>query len=89
MRKIVARAAAVPVVVLGIYLVFRAAIEPFVVDLGDPASYAADWGGPSLPGVLAVHMGPGVVSLILLVLAGRRIRSRPGRRGRPGAGVRS
>ena len=90
MGKIVARAAAVPVVLLGIYLVIRAAVEPFVIDMSDPAAYASDWGGPPLAGVLAVHMGPGVVSLILLVFAGRRrVRSRSGRRGRPEAHVRS
>lgn len=89
MGRLLARAAAVAAALLGVYFVIRAAIEPFVVGMSDPAAYASDWGGPSLAGVLAVHMGPGVVSLILLVLAGRRIRSRSGRRGRPDADVRS
>lgn len=74
MRTFLARAAAVPAALLGVYLVGRAAVEPFVVDASDPSSYAADWGGPSLAGVLAVHMLPGVVSLILLVLGFRRVR---------------
>ncbi|WP_033337852.1 hypothetical protein [Catenuloplanes japonicus] len=53
----------------GIYLVMRAAVEPFVIDVGDPETYAHDWGGPSLAGVLAVHMGPGVVAAVLLTWA--------------------
>ena len=63
---------------LGVYLVIRAIAEPFVVDVFDPASYAADWGGPSLAGVLLVHCGPGVVSAVLLWRAATR-RGRPGR----------
>ena len=59
--------------VLGCYLVGRAAVEPFVVDAGDPATYRHDWGGPSLVGVLAVHCGPG---LIVLGHAVRRLASR-------------
>jgi hypothetical protein len=47
--------------VLGIYLILRAIVELFVIDYGDPASYAADWGGPSLFGVLLVHCGPGLL----------------------------
>ncbi|GAA4678209.1 hypothetical protein GCM10023215_08900 [Pseudonocardia yuanmonensis] len=46
--------------------------EPFVIDLGDPAGYRDDWGGPSLAGVLAVHCGPGLVAAALLVAALRR-----------------
>lgn len=66
-------------VFLGGYLVFRAIAEPFTIDLSDPASYAHDWGGPSLAGVLLVHCGPGVVSAVLLwrgATRGRR-RSQP------------
>jgi hypothetical protein len=60
--------------VLGGYLVVRAIAEPFVIDLGDPAAYANDWGGPSLFGVLAVHCGPGLVVLgIGLALLIRRL----------------
>ena len=36
--------------VLGLYLIMRAIAEPFVIDVGDPASYRNDWSGPSLAG---------------------------------------
>jgi hypothetical protein len=65
MRRVVL----VPAAVLGLYLVGRAVAEPFVIDLGDPASYRNDWGGPGLAGVLAVHCGPGLVALALTVAA--------------------
>lgn len=61
-------------VVFALYLVVRAAIEPFVIDFGDPATYRHDGGGPSLAGVLAVHMGPGIVSAAILAWAVRRRR---------------
>ncbi|MDN5920199.1 MAG: hypothetical protein L0I76_34725 [Pseudonocardia sp.] len=54
-------------VILGVYLVLRAAVEPFVIDMTDPSSYRTGWGGPTLAGVLTVHMLPGVVSLGLLI----------------------
>lgn len=57
---------------VGAYLVVRAAMEPFVVDFSDPDSYRTDWGGPTLAGVLAVHMLPGVIALGLMVRAWRR-----------------
>ena len=47
--------------VLAVYLVGRGVAELILIDYGDPASYAKDWGGPSLAGVLAVHSGPGLV----------------------------
>lgn len=47
--------------VLAAYLVGRGIVELATVHYGDPASYAKDWGGPSLAGVLAVHSGPAVV----------------------------
>ena len=47
--------------VLGGYLVARGVAEFFVIDLGDPTTYRHDWGGPSLAGVLAVHVGPGLL----------------------------
>ena len=49
-------------VVLGSCLIARAVAEPFVIDMTDPATYRNDWGGPSLPGVLAVHCGPGLLA---------------------------
>jgi hypothetical protein len=52
--------------VLAVYLVGRGISELILIHYGDPASYANDWGGPSLAGVLAVHSGPG----LLIVAAG-------------------
>jgi hypothetical protein len=46
--------------VLAVYLVGRGVAELVLINYGDPASYANDWGGPSLAGVLAVHSGPGL-----------------------------
>ncbi|HEY0933899.1 MAG TPA: hypothetical protein VGD91_09165, partial [Trebonia sp.] len=40
--------------VAALYLVGRGVAELFLVNWSDPASYAGDWGGPSLFGVLAV-----------------------------------
>jgi hypothetical protein len=54
-----------PLVVIGavmaVYLVGRGVAELIMINYGDPASYAKDWGGPSLAGVLAVHSGPALV----------------------------
>jgi hypothetical protein len=50
--------------VLGLYLVGRGIAEFFTLHWGDPASYASDWGGPSVAGVLAVHSGPGLAVLV-------------------------
>jgi hypothetical protein len=52
---------AAPAGLLAAYLVVRAIVEFFVIHYSVPASYANDWGGPSLAGVLAVHSGPGLV----------------------------
>jgi len=57
---------------LGTYLIVRAIVEVFVIDYGDPATYRDDWGGPSLAGVLAVHCGPGLIALVLIILALRQ-----------------
>jgi hypothetical protein len=62
--------------VLGLFLIVRAVVEPFAIDFGDPATYRNDWGGPSLAGVLAVHMGPGLLALVLMIVAIVR-RARP------------
>ena len=48
-------------VIVGIYLVGRAIVEPFVINPGDPSTYQNDWGGPSLAGVVSVHCVPGVI----------------------------
>lgn len=53
-------------VLLAMYLVVRAAAEPFIIDVTDPSTYRNDWGGPSLAGVLAVHCGPGVLAAMFL-----------------------
>lgn len=61
---------------IGVYLVLRAAVEPFIIDWSDPDSYGSAWGGPSLFGVLLVHCGPGLVALALMVRSIRRRRQR-------------
>jgi hypothetical protein len=53
-------------VLLAVYLVGRAVVEVVTVDPTDAASYRDDWGGPTYPGVMAVHVLPGA----LLVVAG-------------------
>lgn len=66
-------------ILFGLCLIVRALLEPFVIDMTDPATYERDWGGPSLAGVLLVHCGPGVVSAVLIGLALRRWRRRRAR----------
>ncbi|MEU8241162.1 hypothetical protein AB0C07_23205 [Actinoplanes missouriensis] len=56
---------------LALCFIGRAVAEPFLIDVGDPASYRGDWGGPSLAGVLLAHCGPGVVAAVLLAVAAR------------------
>jgi hypothetical protein len=61
---------------LGLYFVVRAVVEPFVIDVTNPATYRNDWGGPSLLGVLAIHCGPGLlvlVALCIVLLRRRRV----------------
>ncbi|GIE79336.1 hypothetical protein Aph02nite_52860 [Actinoplanes philippinensis] len=53
-------------VVVALFFVVRAVAEPFVIDVTDPSTYANDWGGPSLAGVLAVHCGPGILAAMFL-----------------------
>jgi len=52
--------------VLGVYLVGRALVEPFIMDYGNPESYRQLWGGPTLVGVMVVHMLPGVIAAVLI-----------------------
>ena len=59
---------------LGLYLVARAIVEPFVIDVTDPATYRDDWGGPSLFGVLTVHCLHGLLAAGLM--AGYLVRQR-------------
>ena len=63
-------------VVLGLYFIIVAIAEPFRIDMSDPATYSDDWGGPSLAGVLAVHIGPGVIAATAVIAALMRRRSR-------------
>ncbi|MFC0864107.1 hypothetical protein ACFHYQ_17570 [Sphaerimonospora cavernae] len=64
---------------VGAYLVARAIIAPFVIDMSDPATYRNDWGGPSLAGVLAVRCGLGVIAAMLMAWPLIRRRSRRSR----------
>jgi hypothetical protein len=79
----------IPGAILGIYLIGRAIVEPFVINASDPSTYHNSWGGPSLAGVVAVHSGPG-----LLIAAGavwwlvRTVRRRRDHDG-PGSRVRA
>ena len=57
---------------LGLYLVGRGVLEFFTIHYNDQASYAKDWGGPSLAGVFAVHSGPAVAIVIASVIYPRR-----------------
>jgi hypothetical protein len=50
---------------IALYLVVRAVVELLTIKYSQPSSYQPVWGGPHVAGVLAVHVGPGV-----LVLAG-------------------
>jgi hypothetical protein len=61
---------------LALYLVGRGIAEFFVIHYSDPASYASDWGGPSLAGVFAVHTGPAaaIVAASVIWLIRRRRR---------------
>jgi len=61
---------------LGLYLVGRGVLEFFTIHYNDPASYAKDWGGPSLAGVFAVHSGPAVAIVIASVIYPARRRRR-------------
>jgi hypothetical protein len=53
--------------VVALFLMARAVAWPFTVDIGDPATYQNDWGGPSLAGAVAVHCGPGIIAAALIV----------------------
>ena len=58
--------------VFGAFFIVRAVVELLTIDYSDPSSYAEDWGGPSLAGVLLVHCGLGLVSAIAIVVFARR-----------------
>jgi hypothetical protein len=73
MNKTLKKIALVIGYLLGIFLIFRTIAEPFVIDLGNPETYKHDWGGPMLVGVLAVHMLPGILALVLIVIHLKRV----------------
>ena len=75
-NRVIKRAAKVLGAVLGVYLITRAIAELFAIDMSDPATYHDDWGGPTLAGVLAVHMLPGLTAAAVFVWALTRRRSR-------------
>jgi hypothetical protein len=64
--------------VLGTYLIGRALVEPFIMDYGNPATYRQLWGGPTVVGVMAVHMLPGVIAAALMYRHWRRTRQSRG-----------
>jgi hypothetical protein len=63
--------------VIGAFFIIRAVVELVTIDYSDPSSYANDWGGPSLGGVLLVHCGLGLVSAVAIGMYARRRRRRP------------
>jgi uncharacterized protein YneF (UPF0154 family) len=68
------RVAIVLGLVLGAFFIVRAVVELLTIDYSDPSSYADDWGGPSLAGVLLVHCGLGLISGIAIgIFAWRRV----------------
>jgi hypothetical protein len=62
--------------IVALFLVARAVVEVLNVDPGRPATYRADWGGPTYAGVLLVHAGPGLLILALVALLLWRRRDR-------------
>jgi hypothetical protein len=63
-------------VLLGVFFIVRAVVELLTIDYSIPSSYADDWGGPSLAGVLLVHCGLGVISAVAFVYGWRRLKAR-------------
>ena len=64
-------------VIVGIFFIVRAVVELLTIDYSDPTSYADDWGGPSISGVLLVHCGLGLIAAFWIgVLLWRRRSSR-------------
>ena len=62
--------------ILGVFLIVRGVVELLMIDYSNPSSYAEDWGGPSLVGVLLVHVGPGILAFLLIGAYWRRSRTR-------------
>ncbi len=64
-------------VIVGMFFIVRAVVELFTIDYSDPSSYAHDWGGPRLAGVLFVHCLLGLIAAIWIgVFLWRRWSSR-------------
>jgi hypothetical protein len=73
--EVVRKVAIVAGLILGAFFIVRAIVELVIIDYSDPSSYANDWGGPSLAGVLLVHCGLGVIAAIAFVYGWRRMRA--------------
>lgn len=58
---------------VGLYLVGRPVVELVTVDPTRPLTYRQDWGGPSYLGVLLVHVGPGILAVLVTALWVRRL----------------
>ena len=64
-------------VIVGIFFIVRAVVELLTINYSDPSSYADDWGGPNLAGVLLVHCVLGLIAAIWIgVFLWRRRSSR-------------
>jgi hypothetical protein len=61
--------------IVGVFFVVRAVVELLTIDYSDPSSYAHDWGGPSLAGVVLVHCGLGLIAAIWIGVYAWRQRS--------------
>ncbi|WP_019869538.1 hypothetical protein [Salinispora oceanensis] len=62
--------------VVAVYPIVRALVQPFVIDIGAPAS-CPRLGGPTLAGVLLVHCGPGLSGVADSALSGRAPQTLP------------
>ena len=63
-------------VIGGIFFIVRAVVELLTIDYSNPSSYADDWGGPSIAGVLLVHCGLGLIAAFWIGVFLWRRRSR-------------
>lgn len=52
--------------IVGVFFITRAVVELLTIDYSNPSSYAEDWGGPSLFGVLLVHCGLGLLAAVAI-----------------------
>lgn len=77
MKRTLSKAGWFVLLLFMMFAIGRGIVELFAINWSDPASYRADWGGPSLLGVLSVHSGPGVLSAVALASWWRRRHKRP------------